>query len=201
MLQKRLFAVLDDLVCDYNLVYRQYNTNGKFLIVTNKQALDQMSQKNFKFFDNLHNSLKSQDIIVSVSAGFAYGTKNLWEKMEQAKNALLQAQSRGGDQVAIFSRNNQPRYYGSTSEILPNINRAKIKSLAYSIEKKLLDPNIKRVIVYGHMNADLDAIGSALGIYAIAKTFNKDAYICTTTQDATTKKLFQNILVMSPQFL
>nr|WP_318024396.1 DHH family phosphoesterase [Mycoplasmopsis caviae] len=185
---KEVVAVLDDLVCDYNLVYRQYNTNGKFLIVTNKQALDQMSQKNFKFFDNLHNSLKSQDIIVSVSAGFAYGTKNLWEKMEQAKNALLQAQSRGGDQVAIFSRNNQPRYYGSTSEILPNINRAKIKSLAYSIEKKLLDPNIKRVIVYGHMNADLDAIGSALGIYAIAKTFNKDAYICTTTQDATTKK-------------
>lgn len=185
---KEVVIVLDNLVCDYNLVYRQYNTNGKFLIVTNKQALDKMSQVNFKFFDDLHKALKSQNIIISVSAGFAYGTKNLWEKMEQAKNALLQAQSRGGDQVAIFSRNNLPRYFGSTSEILPNINRARIKALANWIEKKLLDPKIKRVIAYGHAHADLDAIGSALGVYAIAKTFDKEAYICTMTQDVTTKK-------------
>ncbi len=81
------------------------------------------------------------------------------------------------------------------SEILYDISRTRIKRIADVIESKLRDPKIKKVICYGHSNADLDAIGSSLGIWALAKEYNKEAYICSVTQDSTTeakqlKKLF-----------
>lgn len=188
-LNKEVVNVLDSLVVAYNLVYRQY-TNGKFLIITNKESLDKMIKRNFDFFDNLHDVLKSstKGVLVSVSAGFAIGTRNLNSKLEQAKSALLQAQSRGGDQIAIFSKNDSPKYYGSTVEILPDSNLTKIKALTYLIEAKLSDSKLTKVIAYGHKNADLDAIGSTLGMISLAKAYKKEVYICSSTQDTTTKK-------------
>ncbi|VEU77024.1 DHH family phosphoesterase [Mycoplasmopsis columbina] len=187
---KEVVKVLDNLVTKYNLVYRQYNTNGKFLIITNKNSIEQMKEEEFQFFKELHDILKNNDktIMISVSAGFAVGTSNILEKMEQAKQALLQAQNRGGDQVAIFSNINMPLYYGSSKEILPSVDRTKVKAITYLIDKKMKNKEIKKVIVYGHANADLDAIGSALGIVALAKAYKKEAYICTSTQDQTTIK-------------
>ena len=35
----------------------------------------------------------------------------------------------------------------------------------------------KNIIIMGHANSDIDAIGSAFGIYRMAKTIGKEAYI------------------------
>lgn len=196
ILNKSLIGILDNLVGEYNLVYRQY-TNSKFLLFTNKESIEKMKDVNFNFFSKLHNIFiksKQNNFKMSISVGFAEGFKNFWEKTEQAKNALLQAQSRGGDQVAIYSNLSRPKYYGSSSEILYDISRVKIKSIANLIETKLNDPSIKRVICYGHANADLDAIGSSLGIWSLAKQFKKEAYICSITQDSTTKKVMKKVI-------
>ncbi|VEU75782.1 putative bifunctional signaling protein/50S ribosomal protein L9 [Mycoplasmopsis maculosa] len=206
-INKVFINILDSLVQKYNLIYRQY-TNGKFFVFTNKESLKKMEETNFSFLKPLHKALeqsKQSNIIISVSAGFATGYRKLWEKMENAKSALLQAQSRGGDQVVIVSNTSKPMYYGSSSEILHDISRTKIKSITHSIESRLKDPKITKVICYGHTNADLDAVGASLGIVAIAKTYGKEAYICSTTQDDTTKKsikqLFSNAddLFIKPQ--
>ncbi|WP_029513763.1 GGDEF domain-containing protein [Mycoplasmopsis primatum] len=192
---REFMSILDELVVNYNLAYRQY-TNGKFLVFTNKISIKKMSEINFSFFSKIHSALRSSKInnlLISISAGFALGFENLWEKTEQAKAALLQAQSRGGDQVAIFSNTSRPKYFGSSSEILYDVSRTKIKAIANVIEGKLSDPKIKKVICYGHANADLDAIGSALGIWTLAKQFGKESYICSITQDATTKKAIEKL--------
>ncbi|MGV2392446.1 UNVERIFIED_CONTAM: hypothetical protein O8I53_05405 [Campylobacter lari] len=114
--------------------------------------------------------------------------------MENAKSALLQAQSRGGDQVVIVSNTVKPLYFGSSSEILHDISRTKVKAITHSIESRLSDPKIKRVICYGHSNADLDAIGSSMGIVTLAKEYGKEAHICSATQDETTKKAIKQFI-------
>ncbi|VEU78081.1 GGDEF domain-containing protein [Mycoplasmopsis columbinasalis] len=191
-LNREVIRALDTLVERFDLVYRQYS-NNKFLIITNKSVLDLMREENFEFFRELHNSIKFSDpnMMLSVSAGFAYGTDSLNEKMENAKKALLQAQSRGGDQIAIFSNIESAKYFGSTREILPSVDRTKIKTLTKLIESRLASEDITKVIIFGHANADLDALGSALGIYMLARNYNKDAYICTSTQDVTTKNVMR----------
>lgn len=190
-LNKSVISVLDYLVQKYNFVYRQYNTNGKFLVITNRISLNKMIAQNFVFFDELHSKLKTltNNIVVSVSAGFGYGDNDLRSKTDLAKTALLQAQSRGGDQVVVMSPYEQPIYFGSTTEILPSSDRTRIKAFTELVELRMSDPKVENVIIYGHAVADLDAIGSAMGVLMMAKNFGKEAYICSSTQDSTTKKV------------
>ncbi|TDV24446.1 c-di-AMP phosphodiesterase-like protein [Mycoplasmopsis mustelae] len=190
---KVIIDTLNECVERYNLIYRQY-TNGKFILITNKISLKKLKQENFAIFTKINERIKNTESIkLSVSLGLATGWSLLNKKLEQAKKALNQAQSRGGDQIAIFSDTTQPIYFGSYTEILSDNNRTKIRVLAEKIAKKMSNPDIENVIIYGHKLADLDAVGSAFGIYNIAKAFNKEAYIAISTFDATTTNLLQNI--------
>ncbi|UUM19055.1 DHH family phosphoesterase [Mycoplasma sp. 1018B] len=208
-LNKEVINILDILSSKYNLFYRQYNTNGKFLIITDFASLEKMKKENFEFFDSLHNFHNTNEsekkYIYSVSAGFASGIIDLGLKMNKAKSALLLAQNRGGDQICILHDNENANYFGSAKEILPSFDRIRIKSILEVLKNKLLSKNIENVIIYGHSNADLDAIGSALGIATIVKYYNKKVFICTSTQDFTTRKIMNeyfednNIFIKSKQ--
>ncbi|VEU76182.1 DHH family phosphoesterase [Mycoplasmopsis columboralis] len=183
-INKAVIDTIEDYVKKYNIIYRQY-TNGKFIIFANEKTLSQLKQEHFDLFMKLNQRDIADVNKLSLSMGFASGWSSLKEQLEQAKKALLQAQSRGGDQVAIFSNTHNPIYFGSNSEIVADNSRTKVKNIALEMKKKLLSDEIDKVIIYGHSIADLDAIGAAYGIYEIAKSFNKKAYIGNITFDNT----------------
>ncbi|EFF41865.1 DHH family protein [Mycoplasmopsis alligatoris A21JP2] len=175
---------------DNNLIYRQY-TNGKFIIITNQKTIDLLQEKEFRDLVDIDSDVSlSQGNKVTLSVGFATGWSNLEVKIEQAKKALLQAQNRGGDQVAIFSNSANPVYYGSTSLILADNNRTTIKLIGNKLLNKIKSPDIDNIIIYGHAVADLDAVGAAWAIYDLAKKFNKHAFIGINTFDLTSKRVF-----------
>ncbi|RIV16895.1 DHH family phosphoesterase [Mycoplasmopsis gallopavonis] len=184
-INKVVIDAIKEYVEKYNFIYRQY-TNGKFVIITNEDTLAKMSKEQFDIFMKVNDRLKDQNINkLSLSIGFARGWSSLKEKIEQAKKALVQSQSRGGDQVTIFSNNEPPIYYGSNSEILSDNSRTLINEITREFEKVLKNPEIKNVLIYGHNLADLDALGSSLGIYEIAKSYGKEANIVANTFDST----------------
>ncbi|QJG66481.1 hypothetical protein HGG64_02065 [Mycoplasma phocoeninasale] len=185
--------LLDDLSKKYNLIYRQYE-NGRFFIITNQETLEKFEQLNFEFFNELkqRENLKD-DITVTVSAGFSYGIYKYDLLDQMAKEALLQSQTRGGDQVTILTKDEKPRHYGSSSEIDVNLSRTNVKFMAKNLLLKLKSKMIQKVIIYGHKNADLDAFGSCYAIYTLAKTFNKKAYIQNQTFDDTTTRIFERL--------
>nr|WP_235670244.1 DHH family phosphoesterase [Mycoplasmopsis pullorum] len=182
---------------EYNLFYRQY-TNGKYVIICNELTLEKLLEDQFRSFLSFNDSdiFMRDNNRLSISAGFARGWPSLNLKIEQAKKALLQAQNRGGDQVAIFSNDSAPIYFGSSSEIMADNNRTEIKLIAHLFEKKLQSSDIQNVIIYGHSLSDLDAVGSAYAIYKIAKNYGKRANICNYTFDSTADKFLrsQNLL-------
>lgn len=191
-INKIIIDTIEEYVRKYNLIYRQY-TNGKFIIITNQKVLDNLKEQKFDLFVNLNQKATAIAGVInklSVSAGFATGWSSLAEQLEQAKKALLQAQSRGGDQIAIFSNNNTPLYYGSNSEIIPDTNRTKVKNIALELQQKLESKEIDKVIIYGHSLADLDAIGASYGIYELAKQYGKEVYIGNNTFDNTAISIF-----------
>ena len=53
--------------------------------------------------------------------------------------------------------------------------RVKVRDKAHAL-RQILDNN-SNVLVMGHTLADIDAFGSALGIYVIAKKLGKEAHI------------------------
>lgn len=58
-----------------------------------------------------------------------------------------------------------------------------MKILEYAKEIKRKIKNHKTVFIVGHKNLDLDAIGSALGIYSIVENFHRQAYIIVDDED------------------
>ncbi len=187
IVQSMVINLLDSISRKYNLAFRQY-VNGKFILITNKSNLDKMITTNFYEFESLKNNDNLKNVQVSVSIGFGIGSNKFDKLNEMAKFGIRQSQTRGGDQVTIISEKEKPRYYGSKSEISVNESRTRIKHISQHLKERLLDQSVDKVIIYGHKFADLDAIGSSMAIYEIAKHFDKEVYIQNQTFDDTAKK-------------
>ncbi|AWX42510.1 Bifunctional oligoribonuclease and PAP phosphatase nrnA [Metamycoplasma cloacale] len=182
--------LLDELANEYDLIYRQYE-NGRFFIITNKDVLDQWENHQFNFFDKLKHKGLTKELNITVSAGFAYGILNLDVLDKLAKEAMLQSQARGGDQISVVTKNEKMRHYGSTTEIDVNISRTNVNYIANVLINKLKSKKIQNVVIYGHKNADLDALGSAYAVYKLAKAYKKNAFIQNITFDETTSRLLK----------
>ncbi|AWX69465.1 DHH family phosphoesterase [[Mycoplasma] anseris] len=182
--------MFDELAKKHDFIYRQYE-NGRFFIISNKETLNQFENLEFNFFEKLKEIKTDNDIKITLSAGFSYGIYKFDTLDQLAKEAMLQSQTRGGDQVTVLTKNEKPRHYGSTSEIEVNISRTNVNYIAKLLIEKLKSKVITKVVIYGHINADLDALGSAYGVYSLAKGFNKKAYIQNITFDDTTSRLLE----------
>lgn len=191
--QTGMIKMLDDLMNSYNMAYKQY-VNGKFLISTNHEVLEKFIKNKFDFFDKIRKLEIGDGIRLSASMGVATGTSEFKELAELAKDGLMQAHARGGDQVAVMESGKKPIYYGSKTEAIKTSSRVKIKQITKIFEDKLKSKDIKKVIIYGHMFADLDSLGASLGIATLAKIHNKDAYIQNETFDTTTRKTIEKYL-------
>ncbi|ENY68509.1 DHH family phosphoesterase [Metamycoplasma auris 15026] len=193
-----LALLFDEISKKYNIVYHQYE-NGQFFIITNKETLDQFEKDNFDVFRDLNVKNLSKQISITLSGGFAYGIYKFSVLDELAKEAILQSKTRGGDQITVLTKNESPRFYGSISEIDVDMSRTNVSYIAKILISKLKSKNITKVIVYGHKNADLDALGSSWAIYKLAKEFGKDAFIQNKTFDETTQKSYNALSPIDKQ--
>ncbi len=190
--QANVIKTLDEMVEKYGLAYRQY-VNGKYIIISDNRTLKDLMSTNFNFLDKIRATKMIDGLKLTASAGFGFGSSSQRELIELAKDGLMQAQARGGDQVAVVELNKRPQYFGSKVEAAKTSSRVKIKQVAELLEEKLSSKDINNVIIYGHKFADLDAMGSALGMYDFAKAFDKEVYIQNETFDGTTLKNFETL--------
>lgn len=191
--QAAVIKMLDELVGTYNITYKQY-VNGKFIITTNHNVLDKFIANKFDFFDKIRKLEVGDGIKVTASMGVATGTSEFKELSELAKDGLMQALARGGDQIAVMDSGKRPTYYGSKTEAVKTASRVKIKQISKILEDKLMSDKIKKVIIYGHVYADLDAVGAALGVAVLAQSYEKEVYIQNETFDTTTKDAIESSL-------
>ncbi len=84
------------------------------------------------------------------------------------------ALSRGGDQVVIKSPENF-EFYGGRSKETERRTKVKSRVMANALDK--LISTSSQVIVMGHRYADLDTVGAAAGICAIARAKEKPVFV------------------------
>jgi c-di-AMP phosphodiesterase-like protein len=125
----------------------------------------------------------------TVSLGVGQGPVVISDLMEFSKQALSQAQSRGGNQIAVVSLNKMPMYFGAKTESRGTTSRVKLRQFTDNLVNRIKSKSIDNVIIYGHSNADIDAIGGAIGLYDLVKKFGKEVYIQNSTFDNSTKKI------------
>ncbi|MDD6240918.1 MAG: DHH family phosphoesterase [Eubacteriales bacterium] len=157
--------------------------DDRYLFITDNENYQKIKQTNFAVLDQVRKRFPDG---FTISLGIAYGFTTYSKLAQKASDALDVALSRGGDQAVILPFQGQIIYVGGKTELQPSRNRVKIRSLSNSFTTLL--KNYSQIVIVPHYNADLDAIGSALGVYHICQHLHLNAKICwdpTAAEDST----------------
>lgn len=102
----------------------------------------------------------------TLTIGIGKDGQSLQENYEFASLSVDMSLSRGGDQAIIKDRYNFAFYGGRAQEAE---RRTKVKSRVMAGSLSELISQSSSVFIMGHKNADIDAVGAAVGIMAICR--------------------------------
>lgn len=111
---------------------------------------------------------------ITLSISISNEEKSYYERYKSALDGMELVLGRGGDQ-AIIRKEGKYKFYGGTSLEVEKRTKVKARIVAHTLESMIQDA--KDVIIMGHQNADIDSFGSSLGLYRLAKTIGKPAYV------------------------
>ncbi|MBM6615835.1 DHH family phosphoesterase [Desemzia sp. RIT804] len=179
-------------------IYLKRVSEDRFIVFMHRKSLERMEVENFSILDQIREKTSKQNIPLTLSIGIAYTeadkeNESLNELASLAQSNLDLALGRGGDQAVIKSLSGEMRYYGGKTN--PMEKRTRVRSRMISQALQELIKQADQVVVMGHMNPDLDAIGSALGIRRIAEMNNKEAWVVVEPQQYSSdiEKLIEEI--------
>ncbi|MBQ7792605.1 MAG: DHH family phosphoesterase, partial [Clostridia bacterium] len=123
---------------------------------------------------------------VTLSIGIGVG-ENLGETENFSRVALDMALGRGGDQ-AFIKQGNDFNYFGGQNRETEK--RTKVRSRIIALSFREMVEEADKVIIMGHKGADMDSLGSCLGLARIASAFDKPAYIIIDESNVNTGAVF-----------
>ena len=151
----------------------------RFYCIINYKNLKQICSDKMSILDEIKSLETSDASQVTLSIAFSNDGKTNIEKAESVRTVIDIALGRGGDQ-AIVKLNGKYEFFGGRSQEVEK--RTKVKARTFSHALTELMKEADNVILMGHTHSDMDAIGSCLGIYRLAKTLGKEAKIVNDTE-------------------
>ena len=146
----------------------------KFLVVMKRIELDNMVEKRFAILEEVKNANIGNELSFTLSIGFGAGNGSLIQNYEYARTAIDLALGRGGDQ-AVVKTDDEISYFGGKREVTAKNTRVKARVKAHALREII--ENSDHIVIMGHKILDVDAFGASIGIYRVAKTFNKKVNI------------------------
>lgn len=159
---------------EYNVLIRRYRNDAYFMLC-NYESLSKMEDDHFSLIETIHHIGIKEETPPTLSIGIAHGFFDVTKLNEMAENAIDIAMSRGGDQVVVSKYGEELRFYGGKFEAQENRNKVKVRVMADSVLS--LVRNSSNIIIMGHTNMDMDALGSCLGMKAICEYCKKPSLI------------------------
>ena len=158
----------------------------KYLIVMRKKALRQLEDDHFDLLEDAKTVKIGNEMAITLSIGIGVDGLSYAQNYEFARNAIDLALGRGGDQAVVKNSDNVT-YYGGKSRQVEKSTRVKARVKAQAL-KEIIGAR-DTVFIMGHRLGDPDSFGAALGIYRIAKTLNRKAYIVINERTVSLKQV------------
>ena len=155
---------------EYGVLLRRIK-NDSYSMLCNYKNYCRMNADHFSIIDKVREVSAGTDIPLTLSIGLAREFPDVIKLSELANDALDIAMSRGGDQVCVAVYGSEMEFYGGKSEAQEKRNRVKDRVLADSL--MTLIKSSSNVLVMGHTNMDMDALGACLGIRSICARLDK----------------------------
>ena len=157
----------------YHGLLRRLERN-RFLFVFEKKDLKNAIANKFSILEEIHGIENPAGLAASISFGLGVDAENFEESYNFAALSIEMALSRGGDQAVIKDRFNFTFYGGRSKE---TDQRSRVRSRVTANSLMELIGQSSQVFIMGHKNADMDAVGAAMGISCMCRKKGKKAYI------------------------
>ncbi|MBQ6711992.1 MAG: DHH family phosphoesterase, partial [Clostridia bacterium] len=146
----------------------------RYLFIFEERHFPGYAERRFDLLDQVREVVAGEGVAATMSIGVGREADNYDALLKNASLALEMALSRGGDQAVVKDRNNFD-FFGGRSKTTEK--RTKVKSRVMANALGELMDEAERVYVMGHKYADMDCLGAAAGICAIARKRGKKAQI------------------------
>ena len=162
----------------------------KYVVVFQNKYVHSLQENKFSILDEVRSINVGNELSVTLSIGIGLGGANYMESYENARTAMDLALGRGGDQ-AVVKDGDQNYYYGGKTQTVEKTTRVKARVKAHALREIIQSKD--RVFVMGHKNPDADCLGSAIGIYRLAKTLGKQAHIILNEVTSAIRPVYDTI--------
>ncbi len=173
----------------YNGLLRKLERN-RFLFIFEKRDLLRATEDKFSLLENIHEISSPSGLPASISIGLGVDGENFEESYNFAALSIEMALSRGGDQAVIKDRFNFTFYGGRNKEA---DYRSKVRSRVTANSLMELIGQSGHVFIMGHKNADLDAVGAAVGVCCLCRKKGRKANIVIDLEKNAAQKLIEEI--------
>lgn len=149
----------------------------RYVCYFEQRYLEEIKEEKFSILDQIKDiNLKGKGQL-TLSIAISNEGENLKEKYKAAQAAMDVVLGRGGDQ-AVIRENDIYKFYGGRAQEVEKRTKVKARVVAHALENLIKESS--KVMIMGHTNPDIDAMGSALGAYRFVRSLDKKGYIVTS---------------------
>lgn len=154
----------------------------RYFFLLKQRDLIKLLEDRFSILDEVRQVNIGNELSVTLSIGLGYGAREFSQNYDYARTSIDMALGRGGDQAVVKSQENL-NYFGGKSKSTEKTTRVKARVKAQAFQELL--ENKETVLIMGHTNADMDCLGSSVGVYRMASSLGKKAHIVQTKVTST----------------
>lgn len=161
-----------------------------YVCIFDQYHVEQIKDEKFDILDEIKEIKTEDNIQTTLSIAISEEGESNVDKYKSAKAVIDIALGRGGDQ-AIIKQNGKYYFFGGRTQEVEKRTRVKARIVSQALEE--LVNSSSNVLIMGHTNSDIDAMGSAMGVYRFVKTIGKDAYIVNETTGTSLDTFIQDL--------
>jgi c-di-AMP phosphodiesterase-like protein len=188
-----ILAATDDKITAWaapiNALLRKFDRD-KYMLLFEEREMAGLIEGRFSILDDMRSIISSSGLSVTLSIGLGRDGANVLEGYSFAQLAIDMSLSRGGDQVVVKNRVSF-EFYGGRSKEVEKRTKVKSRVVASSLSRIIADSS--SVFVMGHSWSDIDSLGAAAGIVAIARKCGKEARVVINGQKTMAESLLNKL--------
>ena len=146
----------------------------RYIYLFEQRYLEKVKEDKFSILDKIKEISPKETLQFTLSIAISNEGTTDKEKYKSAQAAMDIVLGRGGDQ-AVIRENEIYKFFGGRAQEVEKRTKVKARIVAHAMENLIKDAS--KVMIMGHTNPDIDSMGSSMGIYRLARTLNKNAYI------------------------
>lgn len=174
-------------------IFLKRSSSDRFIAVLNEDILHVLEQGKFSILDDVREHIQKQNAPLTISIGIGLGAQSLPELGSLAQSSLDLVLGRGGDQAAIKRPSGKVKFYGGKTNPVEKRTRVRARVISHALSDLVTESS--HVMIMGHKNPDMDAIGASIGILKMVQANQKEGFIVLNKNELDTgvKRLMDEV--------